>query len=73
MCKRNIILKRDTKSSIKIPSEKGRFGTGTGWDGSTMAWAELNDVEVSSRVKSKTFSLRKDVFVGRDDVRGEWF
>ena len=30
-------------------SEKVRFGSETGWDGSTMVWVELNDVEVSSR------------------------
>ena len=38
-----------------------------------MAWAKLNDVEVSSREKAKTFGSWKYVFVGTDDGREEWF
>ena len=55
MCKKKSILKRDTESSIKKKSlEKERFGSGVGWDGSTMAWSDLNCVEVLSRAKAKT-------------------
>ena len=70
MCKINCILKGISNHQLKIPSKKERFGYGTGWDESTMAWAERNDMEVSSRITAKKSGSWKDEFVGGDEGGG---
>ena len=69
ICKRKSILKKDTEPSIKTPSEKDIFVSGTGWDGLIMTWVELNGMEISSRTKSKTFGLWKDAFLRGEEDR----
>lgn len=53
MCKRKIILERNTEPAIKNTI---RIGSGTERVGSTMVWAELNVVEGLSCAKAKTLA-----------------
>lgn len=54
------------KNTIKI-------GPRTGWDGLTMIWVKLRGMEVSSWVKAETVGSWKDVFVGGDEGRRDFF
>ena len=48
---------------LKTPSEKERFGTWIEWVGWISIWVEFNIVEVSSRVKAKTFGYGNVLFM----------